>query len=102
MVQVDWSEIFADLIVVAVALQVSNALKAEATWATLGVVFVKFMTFFDGWLNFTVYMSRFYGQDLHFKFWHVCQRQLVFRRIARGFLVLSVLVMIRSCMFVVH
>jgi hypothetical protein len=69
--QVDWSEIFADLIVVAVALQVSTALKAEPTWATLGVVFVKFMTFFDGWMNLTVYMSRYYGQDLHFKFWHV-------------------------------
>ena len=36
--KVDWSELFSDLVVVAVALQMSSAIERDLTWATLATV----------------------------------------------------------------
>lgn len=69
--QVDWSELFGDLIIVAVALKISSSVKEELSWATIGVTFVSYALYWEAWLYVAAYMSRFASQDLFFKIWHV-------------------------------
>jgi low temperature requirement protein LtrA len=48
-VQVDWSELFSDLVMVAVALRISASIKADLSWATLGLLVAEFYCLFFSW-----------------------------------------------------
>ncbi len=47
--QVDWSELFSDLVMVAVALRISVSIKADLSWATLGLLVAEFYCLFFSW-----------------------------------------------------
>ena len=62
--QVGWSELFADLVVVATAVQISDALKKDLSWSTVISTGVQFALFWSSWMNFTAYVNRFPVEDL--------------------------------------
>ena len=57
--QVAWSELFTDLVIVAVALQMSSAIKRDLSWPTLAFVSTSFLIVFMGWHSMAAYVSRF-------------------------------------------
>ena len=67
----EWSELFGDLILVAIAMQITIAIHSDLSWATLGTTFAMYTSYLASWLHMATYMSRYGSQDLVFKIGHV-------------------------------
>jgi low temperature requirement protein LtrA len=57
--QVDWAELFSDLVLVAVALQMSSAVKYDFSWETLATVSTSYLLVFSSWTHMAAFVSRF-------------------------------------------
>ena len=69
--EVDSSELFSDLIFVVIVAEVCGAIRADPSWATVCVTAAQYFVYADGWLQMTMFMSRYASQDLAFKVGHV-------------------------------
>ena len=55
----DWSELFFDLLFVAVAIRIANLLKDDVSTTMLGISAIYSLVFFFAWLDVTMFFTRF-------------------------------------------
>lgn len=65
--KVDWAELFSDLVLVAVALQMSSAVKYDFSWETLATVSTSYLLVFSSWTHMAAFVSRFPQSHLVYK-----------------------------------
>ncbi len=92
--KVDWSELFSDLVIVALALQMSAAVKRDLTWATLATLSTMFLLFQSSWLALANFVSRFPTNDLVYKVDCVCVHSSAHVHVVRSCVRVLVLVVV--------